>query len=84
MILKVKVIPSASRDQLVGWLGDAYKIKVQAPSEAGKANKAVIQLLAEVLGLPQKLIIIDKGETYSEKLIRIETLTTQQVLDKLK
>ena len=84
MILKVKVIPGSSRDQLVGWLGDAYKIKVQAPPEAGKANKAVIQLLAKTLAIPQKQITIDKGESNPEKLVRIEGLTKEQVLILLK
>ena len=47
----MKVVPGSSRDQVVGWLGDASKIKVTAPPEKGKANEAVIELLAEPLGV---------------------------------
>lgn len=40
--LAVKVVPGSSRDQIVGRLGDALKIKVTAPAEKGKANTAVV------------------------------------------
>jgi uncharacterized protein (TIGR00251 family) len=49
--LKVKVVPGSSRDEIVGWLGDALKIKVTAPPEKEKANEAVIEILADRLGV---------------------------------
>ncbi|MFM7075771.1 MAG: DUF167 domain-containing protein, partial [Planctomycetaceae bacterium] len=49
--LEVKVVPGSSRDQIVGWLGDALKIKVTAPPEKGKANERVVELLAGALGI---------------------------------
>ena len=50
MRLKVKVLPNSSRDEVCGYLGGALKIKVRAIPESGKANKAVIALLASTLG----------------------------------
>jgi hypothetical protein len=39
--LRIKVVPGSSRDEVVGWLGDALKIKVTAPPQKGRANEAV-------------------------------------------
>ena len=47
----LKVVPSASRDEVAGWLGDVLKGRVRAPAERGRANKAVEVLLAAELGV---------------------------------
>ena len=49
--LTVKVVPGSSRDQIVGWLGDSLEIKVMAPPGKGRANEAVVAILADRLGL---------------------------------
>lgn len=82
-LLKIKVIPNSSREQIVGWLGDTLKIKLQAPPEDGKANKALKRLLAETLELNQKNIIIEQGETSSEKCIRILDRNLEDIKIKL-
>lgn len=69
MKLSVKVIPGASSDNIAGWLGDTLKIRVQAPPEGGKANAAVIRLLAARLGIPEKRIAIVQGLTSSRKVV---------------
>ncbi len=61
MHLKLKVIPGASRSQIVGGYGDRLKIKVAAPPEQGKANQAVIALLQHWLGTDAVEIIAGHG-----------------------
>ncbi len=71
MKLKIKVIPSSSQDCIAGWLQDTLKVKVKAPPENGKANKAVIKILEKKLGLPKGCIHIIGGATSSRKSIEI-------------
>lgn len=77
--LKIKVIPNSSRDQIVGWLDDALKVKLQAPPEDGKANKSLKSLLANALEITEKQITIEHGERSPEKLVRIQDLSLADV-----
>ncbi len=49
--ISLKVVPVSSRDEVVGWLGDSLKVKEKAPLEKGRANEAVVALLADRLGI---------------------------------
>jgi len=69
--LAVKVVPGSSRDQIVGRLGDALKIKVTAPPEKGKANTAVVTLLAKALGIGADQIEIVSGHSSPSKVFEI-------------
>ena len=74
--LTVKVVPGSSRDQIVGWLGAALKIKVTAPPEKGRANEAVIAILAERLGLREDDVQIVAGHSTATKEVAITGLDT--------
>jgi len=78
--LKIKVIPGASRNQISGWLGDRLKVRVQAPPESGKANKAVIKLLASALNIPRHDITITSGGASPRKTIDIKSLSDLSLL----
>lgn len=78
-MLKVRIIPGAAHQKIVGWLEDALKIKVQAPPEDGKANKAVIALLAKHMGIAQKRIQVKQGHANSNKVLEIQGLTQQEL-----
>jgi len=69
--LNVKVVPGSSRDQIVGWLGDALKIKVTAPPEKGRANKAVVELLSMKLSVNTDDIEVESGHSSPSKMIAI-------------
>ena len=69
MEIDARVIPKSSRNEIIG--GDVFKIKVTSPPVDGKANKAVIDLLAKQLKVPKKDIQIISGEKSRNKKIRI-------------
>jgi uncharacterized protein (TIGR00251 family) len=68
----LRVSPGARRNQLVGRHGDGWKVRVTAPPEDGRANDAVLDLLAERLELPRRSLSIVSGHTAREKVIRME------------
>ena len=69
--LKVKVVPGSSRNEIVGRLGDALKIKVTAPPERGKANEAVVEILANRLGIGTDDIVVVSGHSSPSKVLAI-------------
>jgi len=80
----VKVIPRSSRTEMLGKENDIYRMKLTDPPVEGKANKAVIELLAEKLGVPKREIEIVSGKTGRLKTIRIRGLAAGEVAQALK
>ncbi len=78
-VLPVKVVPNASRDRVVGLLGDALKVAVSAPPEKGKANKAVAAVLAEALSLPTRQVRLVSGAASARKEFLIVSTSPQAV-----
>ncbi|MGJ8672101.1 DUF167 domain-containing protein [Rubritalea sp.] len=78
-----KVVDHSTRNEIVGWLGESLKIKVQAPPEKGKANKAVIKLLSKALDVPATHISVISGTTAQQKTVEITSQSLPQVLEKL-
>ena len=83
-VIKVKVIPRSSRTEILGKENDIYRMKLTDPPVEGKANKAVIELLAEKLGVPKREIEIVSGKTGRLKTIRIRGLAAGEVAQALK
>ena len=71
----MKVVPSSSRDALAGWLGEALKIKVRAPAEKGRANKAVEKVIANALGISLRSVSVVSGFTTALKIIEISEIS---------
>jgi uncharacterized protein len=82
-LLQVKVAPKAARTAVVGWIGDTLKLSVTAAPENGRANEAVILLLAEVLRCPRSTIGVRRGATTARKLIAIDGLSEDEVRRRL-
>lgn len=73
LILRLKVVPGASRDAVAGVLGGRLKVRVAAPPEAGKANAAVLALLARALG--RKDLRLIAGAASAEKTVLLPGCT---------
>jgi uncharacterized protein (TIGR00251 family) len=77
--LRIKAIPNTPRSVVVGWLGDALKIKIHAPALEGRANEALCDFLAEELGLAKRAVTITQGEKSRQKVVRIVGLTLAEI-----
>jgi uncharacterized protein len=82
-IIRFHVVPNAKRDRVVGQHGDAIKIKLRAPAVEGKANAALRCFLAEELKMPERAIVIERGDKSRDKLVRIDGLTEEDVCRRL-
>jgi uncharacterized protein (TIGR00251 family) len=81
--LKVKVVPGSSKSVVSGWLEDTLKVRVAAPPEKGKANKAVESLIADSLELPRSSVTVISGKTSPNKTIELKGITITQAQAKL-
>jgi uncharacterized protein (TIGR00251 family) len=82
--LKVRAVPGASRERIVGILGDALKVAVSAAPEKGKANKRVLAVLAAGLGLAPNDLRIVSGQTARDKRVLVLGLSTTDLRDRLR
>lgn len=82
-LLAVKVVPGAGRDEIAGVLGDRLKVRVSAPPEGGKANKAVCDLIAAALGVKSRDVELVEGASNPRKVVRIAGLDAAAVQARL-
>lgn len=78
--LQIKAVPNAPRSEIVGWLGEALKVKVQAPPEDGKANAELCAFLAKTLGLPKSAVRLGRGASSRTKVVEIGAGWREQVV----
>lgn len=79
----LRVQPRASRNAIVGTMGDAVKLAITAPPVDGKANHAVVEYLSDLFRVPKSSIVIVSGETGRNKLIAVRGMRAEQVLKAL-
>lgn len=76
--LTVRVIPRSRRNAIT-WEQGILKARLTAPPVDGAANKALIALLAQRLGLPERSISIALGATSRQKVVEIAGMTEAEV-----
>lgn len=77
--LGIKVVPGAARTELSGWLGDVLKVRIAAPAEQGRANRALVQLLANTLDVHRRQVRICSGSGAQRKVVEIDGLTRDEI-----
>jgi uncharacterized protein len=77
--LQLRVAPGASRPGVVGRHGDAWKVRVAAAPERGKANDAVLDLLAQTLSLPRSSVTLVSGAGSRDKIVELAGIEPDEI-----
>ena len=72
--LRLRVAPAASRSEIVGRHGDAWRVRVAAAPERGRANDELLDLLAAALDLPRPQLTLVAGTSSRDKLVELTGL----------
>jgi hypothetical protein len=76
--LRLRVQPGSGKPGIVGRHGDAWKLRVTAPPERGKANEATLDMLADTLGLAVTSLRLVSGHSSRDKTVEVSGLTTEE------
>jgi len=77
--VRLRVSPGARSAQVVGRHGEAWKVRVAAPPEGGRANEAVVRLLARTLSLPRGAVTLVSGHGARDKIVQLTGLDSAQI-----
>lgn len=84
VILNVRAQPRSSRSGLDGVLGEAVKVRIKCAPVDGKANKELVETLADAFGLPKSAVVFKSGETSKTKRILLRGVTPDQIAAKVR
>lgn len=79
VLLAVRAVPRSSRAGVEGPVGDALKVRIRAAPVDGKANKELIETLAEAFDLPKSAVSFKGGETSKQKRILLSGISLAAV-----
>jgi len=74
--LTLHIQPGAKKTEIAGLYGEALKIRLAAPPVDGKANAALIDFVAQRLGLPKALVSLKSGQTSRRKVLEVHGAPT--------
>ena len=84
LLLKVRAAPGARRDAVLGVHGDALRVAVRAAPEKGKANDAIVDVIAGWLGLRRSDLAVHGGGASRDKWIRIGSLRKEDLVRRIR
>ena len=72
--LSVRLVPRASRNEIAGFEGEILRVRVTAPPVEGKANQALVRLLAKRLDVPRGAVRVVAGQASRQKVVAVDGL----------
>lgn len=78
-VLNVRAQPRSSRSGIDGTLGDAVRVRIRCAPVDGKANKELVETLADAFGIPKSSVVFKSGETSKAKRILLRGVSAAKV-----
>lgn len=82
-MIRVHVQPGANKNEVVGIHGDALKVRVVSPPVSGRANRAVLELLARRLDVPRSKLELISGAGGRTKRVSVTGLEVRELEERL-
>lgn len=79
----MRVVPRSAGNAIAGLTEGMLRVRISAPPVEGKANKALLEYLAGVFGVPVRMLEILRGESGREKTIRVEGIGKAAAVERL-
>jgi uncharacterized protein len=81
LIFSVRVVPRASRTEILGEHDGALKVRLAAPPVDGAANEALVRILAQAFNTPRGAISIVAGRSSKLKRVRVRGVSSEALLE---
>jgi uncharacterized protein len=81
--LRLRVVPGAGRSEVVGRYGEAWKVRVGAAPDRGRANAALLELLSERLGVRAAELSIVSGHSARDKVVELRGLSAGEAASRM-
>ena len=78
-VLNVRAQPRSSRSGIDGTIGDAVRVRIRCAPVDGKANKELVETLADAFGIPKSSVVFKSGETSKAKRILLRGVSAAKV-----
>ena len=79
MVLNVRAQPRSSRSGIDGVVSDAVRVRIRCAPVDGKANKELVETLAEAFGVSKSSVVFKSGETSKTKRILLRGVDVARV-----
>ncbi len=81
IIFNVRVVPRASKSEIVGEHDGALKVRIASPPTGGAANEELIKILSKKFGVPKSAVEILSGQTSKQKQVRVGGINHADLLN---
>ncbi len=83
VVIAVRVIPRSGRSGVAGTRGGALLVRLNAPPVEGAANDELVEVMADMLGVPRRAVTIVAGERSRNKRVRVANVDADHVASRL-